>query len=227
MSWLVRGFRRALTFLGLLAGLTIILWTTATLRTGGKGIFFLDRSSKVQTGKPQGRIGILVGHLGSDSGAVCADGLREVDVNLDVGRLIKGNLEARGYRTDLLEEFDPALEGYSAQALVALHADSCVPDASGFKVAHATDSAIPEQEERLTECIYREYERATGLPRHTGSITPDMVWYHAFYEVKPETPAVIVELGFLHADRGVLLRHPERVAEGIVRGILCFLEPEF
>jgi len=169
-------------------------------------------------------IGILAGHWQSDAGAVCEDGVREVDVNLEIAKRVVKILEKRGYRVEMLAEFDPALSGYLAEVLVALHADSCIPGLTGFKIARAANSALPEEEDRLVECLYAEYERATGLPRHEGSITPDMRFYHAFGEIAPPTPGAIIETGFLWEDRDILIKNPERAAQGIANGILCFLE---
>ena len=173
------------------------------------------------------RVGIVSGHLGNDSGAVCDDGLTEAQVNLSVAKQVVAMLEYRGYTVDLLDEFDARLAGYRADALVSIHADSCqVPGVSGFKVARVTDSAIPEAEDRLVACLYRAYEDATRLPRHPGSITDNMTNYHAFREIDPNTPGAIIEIGFLREDRNILTVHDDLVARGIVAGILCFLEQE-
>lgn len=172
-------------------------------------------------------VGIVAGHWGNDSGAVCDSGIREVDVNLAVAQRVVAALRAAGYPTDLLEEFDPRLTGYRARALVSIHADACLyPEASGFKVARVEASAIPEVEDRLVDCLIRHYQARTGLPFHEGSITRDMTEYHAFYEIAPSTPGAIIEIGFLLADRDMLLHHQDLVAQGIVEGILCFLEGE-
>ena len=48
--------------------------------------------------------------------------------------------------------------------------------------------------------------------------------YHAFREIAIETPAAIIEMGFLKADRELLTKRPERAAAGIVAGIDCFLK---
>jgi len=173
------------------------------------------------------RVGILAGHSGpeGDPGAVCTDGLHEADVNLAVARKVRAALEAKGYLVDLLEEFDQDLEGYAADAFLAIHADSCdTPEASGFKVAHVSVSAIPEIEDVLVDCLYTEYGRASGLPRHDFSITPDMHEYHAFLQIAPETPGAIIELGFLAADRNTLTRKQDTLASGIVAGLVCFLQ---
>jgi hypothetical protein len=50
--------------------------------------------------------------------------------------------------------------------------------------------------------------------------------YHAFYEIAPETPGAIIEIGFMGDDRYLLLFQQERVATGIVEGLVCFLEGE-
>ncbi len=171
------------------------------------------------------RVGIVAGHAGYDSGAVCPDGLTEAEVNMAVAQEVVALLKRKGYQVDLLEEFDDRLAGYRADALVSIHADSCdVPGATGFKVARVTDSAIPEAEDRLVDCLYREYEAATGLPRHPSSITDNMTNYHAFREIDYYTPGAIIEMGFLLDDRALLVRRPKLVARGIAAGVVCFLE---
>jgi N-acetylmuramoyl-L-alanine amidase len=109
--------------------------------------------------------------------------------------------------------------------LVSIHPDSCdVPGAAGFKVARVTDSAIPEAEDRLVDCLYREYEAATSLPRHPSSITDNMTNYHAFREIDYYTPGAIIEMGFLLDDRDFLVHRPKLAARGIAAGVVCFLE---
>jgi hypothetical protein len=53
-----------------------------------------------------------------------------------------------------------------------------------------------------------------------------MLYYHAFREVSQRTPAAILELGFLYYDRDLLKNHPDRAAQGIVDGLMCFLDPK-
>jgi N-acetylmuramoyl-L-alanine amidase len=142
-----------------------------------------------------------------------------------VAERVVAALLRRGHEVDLLTEYDERLSGYLADALVSIHADSCeVPEASGFKVARVAYSAIPETEDVLVECLYEEYERSTGLARHDSSITPAMHGYHAFAEIDPQTPGAIIELGFMGADRNLLVNRPDLMANGIVAGLVCFLE---
>lgn len=177
-------------------------------------------------------VGIVAGHWGNDTGAVCPDGLREVDINLDVAQRVVYILQALGYQTDLLEEMDPRLEGYQADALVSIHADSCTPfpdatpPASGFKVASVEDSMVPEAEERLVACIAQRYAARTGMYFHANSITYDMTRYHTFYEIDDDTPAAIIETGFMFQDRDILTQRADLVAQGIADGIICFVEGE-
>jgi N-acetylmuramoyl-L-alanine amidase len=171
------------------------------------------------------RVGIVVGHWQSDSGAVCDDGLAEVEVNYAVAQLVVSELIRSGYDIDMMAEFDPQLAGYKADALVSIHADSCnIPEATGFKVARVSSSLVPEQEDLLVACLIEKYQEATGLQFHKNSITYDMTEYHAFYEIAPETPAAIIETGFLAADRRLLTKKQDLVAQGIVNGIKKFID---
>jgi N-acetylmuramoyl-L-alanine amidase len=180
-------------------------------------------STDVPPGAP--RVGVVAGHAGYDTGAVCPDGLSEAEVNLTVAQEVAGLLTRKGYYVDLLDEYDDRLTGYRADALVSVHADSCdVPGATGFKVARVTDSAIPEAEDRLVACLYQEYQAVTGLPRHPSSITDDMTSYHAFSEIDYYTPGAIIETGFLLDDGDLLTNRPKQVARGIAAGVVCFLE---
>ncbi len=171
-------------------------------------------------------IGIVAGHWGNDSGAVCSDGLTEVEVNLNIATRVRDSLVALGFQVDLLEEFDDRLDGYDALAIVSIHADTCdfIDDnASGFKVAAALASENPEKANRLVACIRQRYAAETGLSPHFSSATTDMSSYHAFEEIDPDTTAAIIEVGFLNLDRQLITTQPELLAEGIARGITCYI----
>jgi N-acetylmuramoyl-L-alanine amidase len=175
-------------------------------------------------------VGIVAGHWGFDQGASCPDGLDEVEVNLDVAQRVVQSLRGLGYQVDLLEEYDPRLTGYVANVLVSIHADSCqqiydaAPPPTGFKVASVVDSLVPEEEQRLVACIREKYGERTGLVTHENSITGHMTRYHTFYEIDGRTPGAIIETGFLWLDRELLTQRPDLVAQGIVDGIVCFVE---
>lgn len=186
------------------------------------------------TPQPQLRIGIVAGHNGNDSGAVCldADGqvtLTEAELNLEIASIVQKQLVERGFQVDLLNEFDTRLNGYRAVALVSIHNDSCDfinDEATGFKVASSLDTRDINRAQRLTACLADRYERYTGLTFHAGSITADMREYHAFSEIDPNTITAIIETGFLNLDYRILTEETDRVAEGVVQGILCFVNNE-
>jgi len=184
--------------------------------------------------QPQLRIGIVAGHSGNDSGAVCMDGngnvtLTEADVNLKIAAMVQEQLTQRGYQVDLLREYDTRLNGYRALAIVSIHNDSCeyVNDqATGFKVAAALNTNDLNRANRLTACLVDRYQSLTQMNFHAGSITADMREYHSFREIDPTTVAAIIETGFLNLDREILTKQTDRVAEGVVEGILCFANNE-
>jgi len=169
------------------------------------------------------RVGIIAGHRGNDAGTVCADGLTETEVNQKVAEAVALSLAAEGIRVDVLDEFDPKLDGYKASALVSIHADSCSVDMTGFKVASAENGS--DASKQLEECLWMRYEAETGLPRHMSTITTNMTQYHAWRKIAETTPAAIIEIGFMNGDRAYLTEHTDRVAAGIVKGIDCFLTP--
>lgn len=182
------------------------------------------------TPRPKPPIGIVVGHWGDDNdpGAVCTDGLTELSINQSVATIVQQNLKNEGLEVDLLKEFDPILNGYKGLALISIHSDSCdyINDqATGFKVAASMNTQRPDKTARLTACVRNRYALATQMKVHIG-ITPDMSSYHAFDEINADTPAVIIEIGFMNLDRQILTQQPDLVAEGITNGILCYLYNE-
>jgi N-acetylmuramoyl-L-alanine amidase len=238
-----RSFRAVQTVLGV-AILLATLFTALPSRGLVAGDFY-NRLSVILTpnanvsqplvaSQPQLRIGIVAGHAGNDSGAVCMDGngnvtLTEADVNLKIAATVQEQLTQKGYQVDLLREFDTRLNGYRALAIVSIHNDSCDyinDEATGFKVAAALNTNDLNRANRLTACLVDRYQNVTNLTFHAGSITGDMREYHAFREIDPNTVAAIIETGFLNLDREILTKHTDRIAEGVVEGILCFANNE-
>lgn len=177
------------------------------------------------------RIGIVSGHRGPqvppDPGAVCPDGLTEASITFAVAQKVVRNLRDRGYSVDLLDEFDSRLEGYQAAALVSIHANTCKnfgEVVTGYLIARAAARSGLGQDDGLVECVARYYAQATKLVRRPG-VTLDMSDYHTFREIHPLTPATILELGFMLADRDILTNKQDDMAKGITDGVLCFLEP--
>lgn len=242
-----RNRSRPVRVLGSTISLAIFLATLFNLWTPSKGLFAGSFSDKVgllltaqpetnfvATPQPQLRIGVVAGHAGNDSGAVCKDGtgnvtLTEADVNMDIATRVQKILTDEGYQVDLLNEFDTRLNGYRAVALVSIHNDSCEyvnDEATGFKVAAAVNTHDFNRATRLTECLRDRYQNVTSLHFHAGSITNDMRGYHAFSEIDPNTIAAIIETGFLNLDQNLLVRETDKVAYGVAQGILCFARNE-
>ena len=149
-------------------------------------------------------VGIIAGHWQNDSGAVCPDGLEEVELNLQIARQVAHVLRQQGYRVEVLPEYSPKLNGYQAAILLSIHCDSCIKGVSGFKIARMTHSSAPELEDRLVNILYETYAKATGLEPHLNSITEHMREYHALRRIAPETPGAIIECGFMGGDRHLL-----------------------
>jgi N-acetylmuramoyl-L-alanine amidase len=225
-----------------LVGLAVVIATLFTMWTSDN-LFsnnLLDQMMRVAqstsstvyptlTPSPRLRIGVVAGHMGHDSGAVCPDGLTEAEVNYKIATMLVSMLKTDGFDVDLLNEFDPKLNQYKAMALISIHNDSCIyynDQLTGFKVSAAKDSVSPESARKLTSCIIDRYSKRTGLRFNYNTITKDMTDYHAFGEIDNSTTAAIIETGFLATDRQFLLDHTDLVAEGIREGILCFVRNE-
>ena len=248
---ITRQILRHLSVTFIVAGILATLftaWTPASLNPGELANQF---AAALEDGAPENgpsafvpsapeetglRIGLVIGHSGinpntggGDPGSICEDGLTELEVNTTVGNLTARALEAAGLQVDILEEFDSRLFEYRAVALVSIHAVSCIPIndyATGYKVVSALDTVVPDKSQRLVDCIIDRYHRATDLYFHAGSITRDMTEYHTFREIHSQTPAAIIETGFLYLDRDFLTSQPEKAARGIADGILCYVNNE-
>jgi len=216
-------------------------WTPASLLPGNLSERFAQvlafqatetAAFPTPTPRPRPLIGIVVGHWddnSKDPGAVCPDGLTELEVNQGIAARVEQILVESGFDVDLLREFDPQLQGYRSLALVSIHADSCQyvnDEATGYKIAAALSNQYPERATRLTACIKDRYAKATGLNYHPGTVTNDMSSYHAFDEIDGNTNAVIIEVGFLNLDRQILTKGQDQIASGISDGILCYIRNE-
>jgi hypothetical protein len=198
-------------------------------RVAGIGVPGLDSL------RPPGSVGaalgltvaLVSGHAGNDSGATGEDDegnttLTEAAVNAEVATRAVRLLQRAGANVLLLEEFDPRLDDLRADALLSIHADSCI-EASGFKAASYVYSTTGAADARLVACINDRYAAVTGLPHHPNTVTHNMTQYHAFRKIAPTTPAAILELGFLGGDRDLLERRPELAAQGVIESLLCFV----
>jgi len=198
---------------------------------------FSIQPSPLPTDSHQVRIGVIAGHSGppqdtafeKDPGAVCDDGLTELEINEAVAREVVTLLSRDLYTVELLQEFDPRLEGYQADVLVSIHSNDCQDygaAGTGFAAASASGRRSTRgQDDLLLTCLIAQYAEASGLPQHQG-LTFDMTAYHTFSEVAVDTPTAIIELGFLRNNRDVLTGRQGDLALGVANGIRCFLNPD-
>lgn len=212
-----------------ITGALVLLSLAAAL-----GLWALSRPDHGPT-----RVGLQAGHWRSSelpeelavlrtSTGASAEGIDEVDVNVDVARRIAARLRDLGIVVDVLPATVPP--GYEADAFIALHADGSEnEEARGYKLA-APRRASPESN-RLLAALGAEYGRRTGLPRNTA-ITAAMLDYYAFkgdrleHAIDDDTPAVIVEMGFVtnEQDRATLSGRRDVIARALADGILRYLD---
>ena len=177
------------------------------------------------------RIGIISGHRGFDSGAICTDArgrvlLREVDINFSVATRVVANLKAENYTVDLLDESDPRLDNYQADALVSIHANTCQDFGelvTGYIIAKPEARPDHGLDAFLRECVALNYGALVPLQR-SYNLTDNMTNYHVWRMIHPLTPGVILEMGYMLADQEILTTQHDLLAHAISNGIRCFLE---
>lgn len=199
--------------------------------------FEAARPTPVQTPQWLRRIGIISGHRGlgkllnRDPGAVCYDEykqpyLEEEAINFAVSKRVVANLEALNFTVDMLDEFDPRLVDYRADALVSIHANSCIDYGeivSGYIVSKSDARPDIGADALLRECIALNYGAHIPLERSYNE-TEDMINNHAWRKIHPLTPGVILEMGFMLADQAILTTQHDLLAHAITMGILCYIE---
>lgn len=194
------------------------------------------------------KVGIESGHLGRTVGAlgaVCPNGIREVDVAKSVSDKVASTLRRDGYTVNVLTgvlmkggKQDPkgiwVHRGYSAAVFVSLHLDVCNTKAVGFKVARwkgykadGTDGS-GDASDRLVSAIWREYGLITRQKKHTSTITNAMRLYYGLGPtsgISPSTPGAILELAFLseYGLTGSQAGH-WKMAYGVVNAITAFFD---
>lgn len=228
---LLKGIQR---FLALMAAAIVLVLIGIFARASGYELpgEELWQLLNATTPIPPKQVALISGHAGFDSGAVCMDAggevmLTEAEVNGRIVEIAADRLRQHPLKIDvtILDEKDERLSGLQADVMLSLHSDSCVM-LSGYKAVSDPNSALNDTNQKLLTCIDNRYVAATQLAYHPTTITHDMLGYHAFGRIAPQTPAAILEMGFLGGDQLLLTEGAERVAQGIVDSVLCFLENE-
>jgi len=174
-------------------------------------------------------IGLLAGHWQNEPGEVCSDGLVEADVNQAIANRVSQKLTDMGYKVDVFPEYDLALLNYKSAAFLAIYSGSCSDSPlppSGFKVATSLTAQVPERVNQLAVCLSEEYQKTTGLPFTYEVLNPDHPSFHIFRDIHAETPAAMIEVGSLKTDRSILVSQAGKVTDGIVAGIICYLDSQ-
>lgn len=187
------------------------------------------------------RVGVQAGHWRNSEVPEELDGLKrngsgavgggktEAEVVLEIARKVKTALESNGIIVDLLPATVPI--DYFADAFVSIHADGNTnPSVSGFKIA-PPQRDFSSKSVLLAEILNDTYKKETSLEKDSN-VTRRMSAYYVFnwrrYEhaLHPMTPAVIIETGFMTNpdDRKIIINNQAKVVNGIVKGILQFLE---
>lgn len=178
------------------------------------------------------RIGIEAGHSSSDAGSLSCDKQRkEADNTLGVANLAAEILRQYGYTVDVFRGGDSRMQGYAADAFVALHNDYCATGARGFKVSRyggAQGTGMKgnnDASDRLTASMWDYYKRVTGMAedRSTGHFTNNMLYYYALGWIASSTPGAIIEMGWWSGDEDMLLNQRGILAAGVAESILGFL----
>lgn len=172
-------------------------------------------------------IGILVGHWQVDSGNVCENGIAEADVNEAIANQVSIKLNALGYSVKLFSVNDLDLVNYRGPALVALYSGSCEDspeNKSGFSLGTTLSTSDLNSSNALAVCMGEIYQSSTKLDFTYQIISTTSPYYPLFEMVNPNTPMIYLEMGSLYYDQAVLIDNSENVANGIVNGILCYLD---
>ena len=172
-------------------------------------------------------IGILVGHWKVDSGHVCENNIVEANITEAIANQVSIKLNALGYPVKLLAETDMDLINYRGPALIALYTGSCedTPEnKSGFIVGTTLSTSDLNSSNALAVCMGEIYQASTKLDFAYQIIAPDQPAYTFFEMVNPDTPMIYLEMGSLFYDQTVLVENSEKVANGIVNGIQCYLD---
>lgn len=177
--------------------------------------------------RPEILVVVDAGHGGHDPGAVVA-GVQEKDINLALALLVQRKARGTGIRVvltrttdvyvDLVERVRMA-EAIGAVLYVSIHANYH-RDPKICGVETWVDTGAHAESLRLAESLQRAVVLATGAADRG-------VRRQTLYLRHTKLPAALVEVGYLScpAEREKLLdqAYQERIAEGIVQGILNYL----
>ena len=191
-------------------------------------------TSKARLEEEAARVIVIdAGHGGMDGGCVF-DGVLEKDINRQIAGEVVRKLRDRGYKAELARQGDDYVEKIDRAAYanrnnallyVSIHQNSCeYAEVSGIETWYGANRASAESR-RLAALIQQETVDSTGAVSRELASDSELCVIN-----KSHMPACLIETGFLsNKDEREKLCTPayrERIAEGIVRGIERYLDPD-
>lgn len=149
-------------------------------------------------------------------------GLRECDVSLQLGRLVKGYLEAAGctcciLQSDDLWEVCNRSNNWDADVFVSIHCNAFDGDANGAECWHYYSST---QGKKLAQCIQNQL--VTTLPLADRGIKSAKPRVNGLYVLtNTDAVACLVETAFIDnaGDADLLQTKYDDIARAIARGV--------
>lgn len=165
-------------------------------------------------------------------GQTGAPGEREFTAR--VAGIVAGALRANGVDcvvADANANNDGQVTGRDWDAAVALHCDARSRSGYAVGVGNPAEDGAAAESFRLKQCLELAYGRVTGLAdvNDLGE-NPNVTEYYLFNSLSEATPFVLIEMGAISDPTGghgpddlFLTSHTDKAADGIVEGVLDFL----
>lgn len=196
-------------------------------------------SNKVETDKSV--IVIDCGHGGNDPGKVGVNDVLEKDINLEIGKLVRGRLEQKGYKVIMTREEDKTLgeENSSNKKVQDMKARvSLINETAPFIAISIHQNSYHEAGVHGAQVFYyshsKEGEEAAKIMQEAllsvdADNTRQAKSNDTYYILKrTEVPTIIVECGFLSnpEEAGLLAdkEYQKKIADAVVNGIEKYLE---
>ncbi len=209
-------------------------------------------TATIGNGEPVGHVEVVLdpGHGGPiDSGAVGANGLREADVNLKVGKATERLLKERGISVVLTRTANYAVripvraqlaDDLGAEILVSIHHNAPTPEAS---IAPGTEIFIQSDSEHsrrlgglIWEHVVSELSKIHGVQWHAAPDAGVLLVMNSRGEDSygmvrlPETASVLAELAYMSApSEAEMLATPEyteRASEALADAVQTYLQED-
>jgi len=171
------------------------------------------------------RVVLDPGHGGVDYGAI-REGVNEKDINLDIAKRVEAILTSKGYTVEMTRRKDETVslldrtvicENCSPEIFVSIHVNSSVrPEPIGIETHYYHQESL-----QLAQTVH------TSMASYIKT-TDRGLFKSKFYVINhTNTPAILVEIGFISNDREraelVSEKRKEQTAHAIADGIMNYL----